>query len=133
MIIRNTEWSKQFLHNWWNAVDKSLYCDQDAFDVLYHSLLKKESTPVGIVEKIQILSTDSLNSHPPAWKYFPKPDNVRVLHLMGESSLYRAHIFRNAFKNLCLARSGGKLLNGLGLSRQYLQDIARFLFVCSFL
>jgi hypothetical protein len=123
MIVRNTLWSLSFLQNWWDIANKTTTCDQHAFDALYlHFLHSSSRNRSEINSKIKILSTDALNTHPPAFKYFAENP---VLHLMGESSLYRASVFRRAFQSICSARSGGKLAKSLGLSRSFLAELAK--------
>ncbi len=124
LIIRNSEWSRNFLHRWWTISDRSKVCDQEAFDKLYAQLLyeSQRDKGEGIVSKVKVLSTDAINSHPPSWKY--QTSNNQILHLMGESATYRAIVFRKAYYEICNARSGGMLLTQLGLDRETMLDFA---------
>eukprot|EP01031_Cornospumella_fuschlensis_P034412 gene34412-41651_t len=117
MVIRNTPWSRLFLQQWWTVADRSTVCDQDAFDVLYQSYSESDKA------RVKILSTDALNSHPPAWKYFASTS--AVLHLMGESASYRAVVFHQAFQSVCQAKAGGILRKQLSLTLDHLQDAAK--------
>lgn len=123
IIFRNTAWTRDFLHQWWNVADRRLICDQDAFDRLYIRLLHEHPTPSKTIPKIKILSTDGLNSHPPAWMY--QRNSNPILHLMGEISSYRGMVFRKAYQSICQARSGGILLPQLGLHKEALFEYAR--------
>jgi len=127
IIFRNNKWTKLFLSRWWNIADRRVICDQDAFDRLYLTLLQERQSnghnQTGMVPNIKILSTDSLNSHPPAWMY-QGPTN-QILHLMGEVALYRAMVFRKAYQSICQARSGGILLPQLGVHQEMLLEYAR--------
>ena len=127
MILRNTQWTRSLLAKWWTVAEhqRTAVCDQDAFDMVYQELLREqalEKGEKGTVDKIVILSTDALNSHPPAWMH-QTPSNA-VLHLMGESSLFRAAVFRKGFSAVCAARSGGMLLTQLGLDADTMLDFA---------
>ena len=136
LIIRNTQWARSFLRQWWEIADRNIVCDQEAFDKLYRFYLETsissatastetsaiQTIDVDITRKIKILPTDALNSHPPAWKY--QQPGSRVLHLMGESSLLRQRVFRKAFSSVCAARSGGMLLPQLGVDSQQLLEFA---------
>lgn len=129
MIFRNTPWSVNFLKLWWEISDKSIVCDQNAFDLAYSKLLPTFGVN-GKIPQIQILPTDSLNSHPPAFRYF---SGGPILHLMGESAQYRAFVFKKALEILCSARSGGKLPNSLGITADFLQEASRYAFTAAFL
>ena len=120
MIFRNNAWTRHFLENWWIVSNKSIECDQEAFDRLYHQLAMNASAT--IVSEIKILSTDQLNTHPPAWLHHEKNP---ILHLMGESALYRAEVFRRGFFSICKARSGGILPPSLDITHQFLLSSAR--------
>mgnify|MGYP003387329673 FL=1 len=39
IVIRNSQWSLDFLDSWWNYADRRLYSDQEQFDLLYSALL----------------------------------------------------------------------------------------------
>lgn len=120
-IFRNSKWSREFLNNWWILADgrRDILCDQDAFDLLYLEYLRNDPSTK---KKIKILPIDKLNSNPPAWKY--QLESNQILHLMGESSLYRASTFRRGFQSICRARSGGILANQLGLPKEILIEHA---------
>jgi hypothetical protein len=62
-----------------------------------------ESTTACLRTKIVILPPHVLNSHIPA-RLHQQPSH-KVLHLAGESSIVRAHVFRNAYAELCRAYS----------------------------
>lgn len=117
MVLRNTPWMRSFLQRWWEIADRSMVCDQEAFDMLYRELSSQDQM------RIQLLATDALNSHPPAWKHLS--DNNAVLHLMGESAFLRGKVFQTAFTAVCDARSGGVLRKLLALSADSLQSTAR--------
>ena len=126
LVFRNTPWTRDFVRRWWTITDKNKHCDQDAFDILYKQLLANgpsEGLGTGSLPEIKILSTDAINSHPPAWKYHA-PTNA-VLHLMGETAWYRASIFRKSFQSICSARSGGVLPTHLGITTSWMQEEAR--------
>lgn len=129
LILRNTPWMRSFLHDWWySAVDKTIVCDQDAFDQLYARYSNREekeqqheAQPLhadSIRRKVKVLPMDALNSHPPATLH--QQDSNRVLHLMGETTSLRTAVFRKGFQNICAARSGGVLPAQLGLRRDVL-------------
>lgn len=93
ILVRNSKWTREFLRDWWEYADRTLYSDQEQFDLLYRSKSKD------LVNKIAILPPDALNSDPPPITS-QKPYN-QILHLMGEHSRYRAKVFRSAFQELC--------------------------------
>lgn len=117
VLVRNTEWSRKFLSEWWSFADRKLYSDQEQFDMLY----KAHKETFDLDNKIHILPPDALNtvlrilqyllvlfslpSHfwriqdPPAMT-MQKPHN-QVLHLMGEHSPYRIRAFKAALENIC--------------------------------
>jgi hypothetical protein len=87
LLMRNTPWLREFVGKWWDVVNRSVKCDQDAFDVLYEKYLadfQAGKTGVGdIREKVAILDRDALNSDPPAMTY--QKDYNQVIHLVGFS------------------------------------------------
>ena len=121
MIFRNTKWTLRFLSRWWNAVDRDVKCDQDAFDVVFAQLTAEAGSGM-MVPEIAILARDAINTDPPAAVHL-NPHN-QVLHLMGEDSAMRRATFQRGFSSICLAKPGVPLSNQLGLSRIMLQSLA---------
>ncbi len=118
LILRNSEWTRRFLQDWWEVSDRREVCDQDAFDAIYTQYVVREqeqrrrraklgqtAQTVGepdttrIEERVRILRRDALNSDPPA-TLRQRPHN-QVLHLMGESTRVRRELFRSAFQTAC--------------------------------
>lgn len=93
VLIRNSQFSREFLADWWNFADRKLYSDQEQFDLLYNARVDV------VADKIAILPPDALNTDPPAMT-MQKPYN-QVLHLMGEHTHYRARVFGAAFHEIC--------------------------------
>jgi len=93
VLVRNSQFSRQFLSDWWSFADRKLYSDQEQFDLLYKAKLET------IADKIAILPPDALNTDPPAMT-MQKSYN-QVLHLMGEHTHYRAKVFGAAFEEIC--------------------------------
>ena len=93
IMVRNTQWAREFLHKWWSSYDRSKCCDQDALSWLYREL------PLKMRSKIALLPSDALNSNFPAWKN-QLPDNP-VLHLAGATTLYRKPAFSYAWNHVC--------------------------------
>lgn len=123
-IVRNTHWARQVLQKWWTIADRKTVCDQDAFDQLYLQLLSESEEEYDMIQgKVKILSTDSINSHPPAWRY--QSPSSRVLHLMGETAMFRAGIFRTGYQSICQARSGGFLSPQLSIYPETMIDLAK--------
>eukprot|EP01032_Pedospumella_encystans_P030840 gene30840-34808_t len=140
MIVRVSSWSQTFFQEWWEATDRVNGMDQHVFDLLYRRRKNAEevNTANGLAhneridEKIAILPTYALNSHIPASRHQEPHHNI--LHLAGESSVVRAHIFQKAYQEVCRAhvlsvQKDGIALNTvylaaqLGLSREVLQAI----------
>ena len=80
IIVKNSEWSRRFLHMWWTYRNRKLYSDQEQFDLLYQSF----DGDTEFREKIAILPPDAINSDPPAMTQ-QKPYN-QILHLMKSTS-----------------------------------------------
>jgi hypothetical protein len=92
-IVKNNEWSRQFLHDWWYSYDRILGMDQHIFSKLW------ESGQPDIANHIKILRTDALNTHFPSWVH-QKPHN-QILHLAGVSGIMRQLSFKEAFTQIC--------------------------------
>lgn len=98
MILRNSQWTRSFLSDWWNIADRKQVCDQDAFDMAYKKHLGRQSSSATL-SNVKILRMDALNSHPPAILY--QKDFNQVLHLMGEVTLLRQKVFYRGFFHIC--------------------------------
>lgn len=141
VLVRNTEWSRRFLSQWWygpEASGDSAYqqqlqwrsqCDQDAFDRLYAYLLNRPASGTvpsepRVSAKVKVLDMDAMNSRPPAMLH-QQPHNP-VLHLMGETTAMRERAFRHAWSvGVCGDGGAEPPLPQLGLNRSTLQRIAR--------
>lgn len=78
VMIRNTEWARSFLKQWWDYGDRRLYSDQEQFDMLY----KAKLVPSKQTHRIAVLPPDAINSDPPAMTQ-QRPNNqvVRIVLL----------------------------------------------------
>eukprot|EP01033_Poteriospumella_lacustris_P002860 gene2859-2084_t len=123
-ILRNSPAGRQLLDRWWAIGDRHRICDQEAFDMLYKERIQQRAaegtaTPSDDQHRVDpsiiILPMETLNTHPPAWRHHG--EHNRILHLMGESALYRSLVFQPAFQSLCRARSGGILVPQLGITQ----------------
>ena len=92
-LIRNSQWSRDFLASWWANYDRTEAHDQIMFDRLY-----KASLP-GVKNHVTILPEFALNSVPPPSLH--QEADHRVLHLMGNADELRARIFRIGLSSLC--------------------------------
>lgn len=83
VLVRNSRWARTFLSEWWRFADRTLFSDQEQFDLVYESR-RRYAEAAGdersFLDKIVILPPDKLNSDPPAM-ILQKPYNA-VLHLM---------------------------------------------------
>jgi len=95
ILVRNSNWSRSFLSDWWSHADRTLHSDQEQFDLLYHQ--QKHSRE--LERYITILPPDAINSDPPAMTK-QRPYN-QILHLMGEHSVFRIRVFKSAFTEIC--------------------------------
>ena len=115
VIVKNSEWSLNFLRMWWTFKNRKMYSDQEQFDLLYKAMEGNQ----GFQSKIAILPPDAINSDPPAMTQ-QRPHN-QVLHLMGEHLPFRVKVFASGLHELCskMALSESPSLQ-LGLSRENL-------------
>lgn len=120
VIVRNSEWSRAFLRQWWIFKNRGLYSDQEQFDLLY----KQQTLTLGeeFTKHIAILPPDALNSDPPAMTRQKKYN--QVLHLMGEHARFRIKAFETGLRDMCqnLEFRGDKpyLQHQLGMTRERL-------------
>jgi len=115
IIVKNSEWSKSFLEQWWSSYDRTKCCDQNVFTWLYEKMSNEEKI------NIAILRSDAINTEFPCWKNLQNYN--QVLHLAGTSSLYRNHIFSNSFREVCNAmhREPPHLKHQLTINKKYLE------------
>ena len=126
MIVRVSSWSQLFFQEWWEATDRVNGMDQHVFDLLYRRRKNTEevNTSNGLAhndridEKIAILPTYALNSHIPASRHQESHHNI--LHLAGESSVVRAHVFQKAHQEVCRAHALSVQKDGIALNTAYL-------------
>eukprot|EP01031_Cornospumella_fuschlensis_P031890 gene31890-38557_t len=91
IIIRNTNWSMEFLQKWWSSFDRSRCCDQHALTWL----LKDDDSR----KKVMFLPTHIIGSDFPIWTQFHNTDPV--VHLAGLTSLVRKAVFSFAWRHVC--------------------------------
>jgi hypothetical protein len=116
-IMKNSAWSRDFLHEWWTSFDRSEAHDQIFFDRLYKSKLP------GITGHVAILPQDAINSSPPPMLW--QEDHNQVLHLMGQPSSIRQEAFMSGFDEICTAYSEKRpLAHQLGLTQPRLLNMA---------
>ena len=115
IIVKNSEWSKDFLEQWWSSYDRRKCCDQNVLTWLYDKMSTEEKN------NIMILRSDAINTEFPCWKNL-KSHN-QVLHLAGATSLYRSNIFDKSLKEVCTAinRDPPVLRSQLTVNREYLE------------
>ena len=84
IIVRNSQWSRAFLNEWWELADRRLYSDQEQFDLLFERRRREAigsgAGPSAFLDKVAILPPHRLNSDPPAMSK-QRPDH-QCLHLM---------------------------------------------------
>ena len=97
ILVKNSEWSYNFLSAWWNNYNKSLGMDQYVLSKVYHD--KKEEEGEDYQHCIKILPIDALNSNFPAWLN-QLPSN-QILHLAGANKQTREVTFQLGFENIC--------------------------------
>jgi hypothetical protein len=124
VMVRNTKWAMKFLDEWFNYGNRARMSDQIALLLLYESYDKIEQN------KIKILNVDAINSNFPAWRN--QKDYNQVLHLAGESNLYRDMVFQYATTQICdiynsninkMIYNMKKIPRQLGLSQEKLYEI----------
>ena len=121
-IMKNSAWSRDFLHEWWTTFDRSEAHDQIFFDRLYKSKLP------GITGHVAILPQDAINSSPPPMLW--QEDHNQVLHLMHQPDLLRKDIFKLGFGEVCQAYADKRPLTPqLGISKQMLADETEMFYV----
>ena len=92
-ILKNSLWSKQFIHDWWNKYDRSQGMDQHIFDKLWYDNIDY------MKEHVVLLEVDELNSRFPAW--INQKDYNTVLHLAGANNQFRRESFKLALDEIC--------------------------------
>ena len=83
IIVKNTQWSRIFLKEWWDFADRNLYSDQEQFDLLYEHRRKIaiiQGNIYSFIDKIAILPPHRINTDPPAMT--KQKSYHQVLHLM---------------------------------------------------
>lgn len=93
MMVKVSDWSREFLWQWWTVKDRTDGMDQHVFDHLYRS---QYDTGLQLRDHVMLLDPVVINS------YFPGLVTHRfeypILHLAGESNFIRRHIFQLAWE-----------------------------------
>lgn len=97
LIIRNTAWALSFFQEWWDSrYMKHTFCDQHVLNKLIEGLRLKQRS-----HKVHVLPNNAINSRWPALETMDETD--RVLHLMGETTPFRAAVGAHASSVVCAA------------------------------
>ncbi len=85
VLVKNSQWTRTFLRQWWEIQNRRLLSDQEQFDLLYQTLLSSSDKGTTkqrqyLETKIKILPPYALNSDPPAMT--KQQAHHPVLHLM---------------------------------------------------
>jgi hypothetical protein len=127
VLVKNSDWSRQFLSAWWNNYNKSQGMDQWVLSKLYED--HKEEYQ----HKIKLLRVDAVNTNFPSWMK-QRPEN-QVLHLAGANRQMREQAFHKGLQQICenVNHKGGqgdakrgekkKIPRQLGLSREALAEL----------
>jgi tetratricopeptide (TPR) repeat protein len=110
LIVKNTQWSLDFLSYYWEHSDREKYHDQTVFDFLYMDLQRDQHssssmdrhdlmTGEDLVSHVVIVPPAILNTNTPVPLWF-KPYQA-VLHLLGEHHGYREHVLSHIFQAIC--------------------------------
>ena len=97
ILIDDSEWSMEFLSVWWSAYNRSLFSDQAVFSFLWRENFYQ--LEYRIEENILLLPPYKMNSIFPA--YLHQEANHPVLHMAGESDMYRKIVLEEAFNVMC--------------------------------
>jgi len=92
VIVRNTQWSREFLKRWWGQLSDRTGWDQHVFTTLY-----QESAEVR--EKVHLLEADAFNTRRPATLHHHS--RCPALHMVGAVLAHRQAVFQTAWNALC--------------------------------
>lgn len=100
-VFRNSDWSKEFIENWWNNPGKKKfkkYHEQDQLKTMY------EENVMGLQSKLKLLPARTMNS---CFEEIPNSKNINVrkgntliVHMMGTDNKIREKYFRNRYNAL---------------------------------
>jgi hypothetical protein len=92
VLVKNSVWAKEFLARWWDF-DRPHMSDQMAFLLLMEKLSPEERN------RVKLLPIDAVNTHFPPWQF--QRECNQVLHLAGETDIYRRVVFQKGFRAVC--------------------------------
>lgn len=118
IIVKVSEWSREFLKLWWSAYDRRRCCDQNALTWLYD-----RHFPDDIQSKLIFLDSLELNTEFPA--YLGPPYRYKnMLHLAGLTTIYRTRVFNAAYRSLKRWKASREVkpVPLLGITVEFLQD-----------
>lgn len=90
-LVKRTEWSRAFIHAWWDMRTKKQYTEFPREQQAFHDMYTSDF--MGAKEHVAILPADELNS---SWHkiYTKKYDNLFVVHLMATDEQTRIDTFK---------------------------------------
>lgn len=122
VIVRNSNWSRRFLDEWWERFDRGACCDQHALNWLYHGAPASPGkagghipiiddghetnqvllTPIEVRARVRVLPSTALGTDFPAYAHQQSKDPV--LHLAGQSDLLSRRVaFQQGAVAVCTA------------------------------
>jgi len=119
IVVRNTAWSKKFLHLWWNdlarARERGLKTPEQVFNKLWHDQHSEVS------EHVELLSPRALDTRHLTNRAAPFPGHRKAIFARGLAALCEWH---NTSKSMKKSNSKqARLKPQLGLTRQAMRDI----------
>jgi len=114
-IVKNTEWSRQFLRQWWGTdASRASGSDEALFDALYTSKLPSAA------HRVKVLS-------PTVTSYLSETQEhlTHVLHMVEEPPAFRKIVFQLGWTEVCDAYRERRVATPqLGLSKEAMTDAA---------
>jgi len=98
IIVKASDWSRNFLDKWWSTFDRSQVSEQGAFSRLAHDP-SVTSKALDMWMHVALLPPAALNSIFDAWVYQQPGDHF--LHLAGAHDVYRRGVFRYGWQMMC--------------------------------
>ena len=119
MIVKVSDWSRNFFFDWWNFEDRSLGWDQHVFTKLLETKYKND-----VSKYVLLLPPDALNTNRPATlNHLP---HNQVLHMVGGITRHRKTVFYEGFQEICVSITSGRdVKSQLGLTRHTLHRIEK--------
>jgi hypothetical protein len=97
-VLKDSEWSRQFIHDWWNSYDHTTHAPLESLRLLVSQTNNKQY--------VQLLPPQGLWLYTSVFK--ERNEKSQVLNMVGEDDIFQSIVFADAWATVCDEAVGGE-------------------------